>query len=246
MNMSIYNDILPLTNFLCSGLYNIYMNDRITSCNYKDILSYMTYVKMTENPNLTFNKYVNGVKIESNISEIHIIDKPHVLLEEDNFELYICDAVSLHNLINQKNKIISKHILAKLYNIHHCIMYIVNKNDKTISVFDSSDNLQIIKRIEKILVNVIQEYNIMYSDNYILLQIDIWNDNNIVLNTHHKTSPIYDTGFCVMLSIIVAHYMIITNKDIKTVVKIFSNFTYDEILSIINDYSLFYYFTITM
>lgn len=237
-----YNtDILPLKKFLCAGFLDDYMYDRISTCEHKDIIKYMEYVKMTEILNLTFDKYINEVKVDSDINEFHICNEPHIIYNSNIFNMYMYDTDSLHKLINQDCNIVTKHILSNLHNNCHCMMLIINKNDRTFSIFDSSNNSQIVKGIEKILYKIIQEYNIKYSDNFILLSIDIWNSDNIVINRPYKKSLTNNDGYCVIMSIMLVHYMIVTNKDIVTVIKIFDNFTDNEMTTIINDYSLYYY-----
>ena len=81
---------------------------------------------------------------------------------------------------------------------------------------------------------------------FMLLPSELWNLNNVSLNNQLFESSIYHGGFCVILSILIPHYMYLTNMNIKNTIELFDTFKTDNLLSLINDYSLFYYLFITV
>lgn len=238
MISQVLDNFQPLQKYLISGVYNNDIHKKISLCNHIDIYNYMLFINMTQELFLNVDEYINGKKCKCDIDNHNI----SIIINDDNMYLYMYNIISLNNLINQDTNIICKPIYLNNNNDLHLMMLIIDRNNSNVMIFDSTTNNNIINRIEKTLNSIIQEYNIVYNTNFQILPYDIWNINKISLNRSFSISSIYFGGFCVILSLLFSHYMMLTNNNIEDSLELFSNLSHDQLLSIINDYSLFYYY----
>ena len=114
---------------------------------------------------------------------------------------------------------------------------IINIKKRSIYIFDSNNNLTLVNHIEYLLDSVI--FNGQFKKNFQVIPVETWNNNNIILNKSK-----FGGGYCVIISLLISHYIQLTNKNLTTCVKIFNSLDEHTLLSTLNDYSIFYYYFI--
>lgn len=239
LNVNFYSKIERLIPYTFSGLYTKEIDDVISGVDEEDMNNYINFIT----DNLFHNKntycYINGIKSKK---MTNIYDNIYITYENDVLKFYSYSIEKYISLIEQDKKIIFRPIYMTINDTHHMMSLIFDKNNKHVILFDSngSENALTIK-IEKTISNIVNEINKSLKSSFILLPTKLWNSNNIILNKVLSKSPIYYGGFCVILSVLIPHYMLLTNNSIKTTMEIFDSFSMENFLSLINDYSLFYY-----
>ena len=231
--MTTFEKILPIVDFLASGLYTPDMHAKIGTCSSEDINRFLDFNNMYDSTPLTVNKFFNTHYNES------LYDIPHmsIIVEQENIISYIYDASSLNILFNSTKKYIFKPIFCKLDMEMHLMMMIIDIKKRSIYIFDSNNDITLVKYIENIIN--ITLYENKFKRKFKIIPLEKWNSKNISLN-----SRIFGSGFCVILSILFSHYIQLSNKSFSTCIKIFGSFSDNERLSLLNDYSLFYYYFI--
>jgi hypothetical protein len=232
------DNIIPIADFLLPGSYTISMHEKIASCKCKDINRFMQYNGIYNNIKLCVNKY-NGKKLIKNSVKNSNMS---VIINNKKSTSYIYDAKSLNTLLRSDEDYIFKPIFCKLNSKMHLVIIILDIKKKSIYIFDSSVNLILINHIEYLIDQIISDQQFIENQQFHVIPVNIWNKNLRILNKISKKSLINYGGFCVMISLLISHYMKLTNINLNKCIKIFNKFSKQEILSIYNDYSIYYYF----
>lgn len=94
-------------------------------------------------------------------------------------------------------------------------------------------------RIDEYIEKMLDQYikSLMLEDiEYRYIYTKTWNEKNICINKHFPNSSI-GNGHCVIISLLLIHYMVITKCEPYEIYKILNNLTDEQILTIINNYS---------
>ena len=116
--------------------------------------------------------------------------------------------------------------------IKHCIIDIDFFSEYTNDMYINCEQL-----IEKIFIFYINQLNSKFDTKYTFISRTTWNPNKYHLNKSISTSQI-GNGHCVITSTLIANYLSTTNSDIKELYIKFDNMTENEILQLINSYSV--------
>jgi len=231
--MSTNKRIIPIANFLASGLYTDIMHNKVSSCLPTDIKKFMYFNDMCDDLSLCVNEYNERKLTNNNVNNSHM----SVIMKESSIISYIYDGDSLNKLFESKKKYVYKPIYCNIDSQLHLLMMIINIKKRSIYIFDSNNNLTLVNHIEYLLDSVI--FNGQFKKNFQVIPVETWNNNNIILNKSK-----FGGGYCVIISLLISHYIQLTNKNLTTCVKIFNSLDEHTLLSTLNDYSIFYYYFI--
>jgi hypothetical protein len=93
------------------------------------------------------------------------------------------------------------------------------------------------KLIDDMLSGYVKLLNDMFDTKYIFESSYVWNPKKFAINPHFANSLI-GSGHCVITTILILHYLHVTNMDITDVFSKFGNLNQTELLYLINAYTL--------
>ena len=221
-----------MSMYMCRGKYTHKVHDLISKCKQVDIELFLKIIGCKNTKHLTVNEYV--VNINTNKTLVRGLS--FIFKSMQNYRLYFYDLESLRNLINSKSEMIIQQLYCTINNKRHLLMLIIDKCRKKIMLFDSNCVTHITHFIEQTITQVVELYNKTYYNNYHVEQV-IYN-GIIKLNRFVSTNI---NGLCVILSLVVTHYMLLTKSTLEISVRLFSSLSDDDLLTIVRSYSLFYY-----
>ena len=163
------------------------------------------------------------------------MQKSHTQKTLENYILYFYDIVSLRNLIDTKDTIVIKQLHCDICNKRHMIVFIIDKIRQKILLFDSNCENHVTSIIEQTISKVVESYNSIYSADYCV--------EHVVYNIKNKLNRFESAninGLCVIISLLIVHYMMLIQCPLSYSVKIFSDLSDIELLTIVRGYSLFY------
>jgi hypothetical protein len=91
--------------------------------------------------------------------------------------------------------------------------------------------------VDKLLCGYFKIISDMIGVKYTYIPQDLWNPFNKTLNPKFNNSLI-DSGHCVITTILILHYLHISQSDVTTIYTAFTNLSEDDLLYIINGYTL--------
>jgi hypothetical protein len=100
-------------------------------------------------------------------------------------------------------------------------------------------NYHVQEQIELMLVNYIKELNI-FGYNFKYVPVNQWNTTNICINKYFE-NQIIGTGHCASISLLLSHLIINFSDNPRDIYKTFSDFSDDETVFIIKEYSSGFY-----
>mgnify|MGYP003385697825 FL=1 len=219
--------IQPLISYTCTGLYNENMHKKISQGEWCHMYSYMNFIKICDNK---IHEHIDLLLVEIN--------------DEINYDFGTIQ--TLNNSMESSEKIITYPIYGHINDENHIMSLIIDKERKQVIFYDPNGINKNTNDIENTLRIFIRKFNIEYNYQLIVIPTILWNKNNLILNKQYINSPVYHGGFCLILSILIPHFMLLTGKDIIEVTQIFESFTEINLMSLLNNYSLFYYAFITI
>ena len=227
-------ELLPLMPYLCTGLYTKKMYDKVSNGNYYDLDGFLKFCKFNIPENLFVCKFIDDKLQKRQIKNQHISFQ----IKEDKYFLHIYTFGSFKKLFNCKNKIIARPIYCNCNGVMHMMIMIIDNEQKTICIYDPNNNINIIKYIENIITAFFDKHKY---DTHIVNSVDNWNKKKFIMNKISYKSPIYFKGHCVISSLLMAHYMALTDKSLDVCTDVFNKMDDNTLFALINNYSLFYY-----
>ena len=233
-------ELYPLIPYLCHGMYTKEIHDKISKCNHKVVDEYLDYCNlMCENNSfikekLYIDRYINAKRTTLRVKNKYV----SITIRENKMILYIYTTKSIQKIFNKPGKVL-RPIYCDTTNNKHMMMLIFDNDNKQIYVYDPNNDHKIISHIEYVLDWII--YNHEFTDNYCVVPSVLWNPTNFILNSLPVKSPIYYGGHCVVSSIMIGHLYILLGKTLKEIIDILRTLTNEHLVSLLNDYSLFYY-----
>jgi len=242
LNVNFNKLIEPLIPYTSTGLYTKEIHDQIANGSTESINLFIHYTTDHLLHNKTTICFINNVEVPNDESITNLTLE--IVHDKVKFHLYSLE--TFDSLLSQSNNVIFQPIYGTINNEHHLMTLIIDKQRNQVMFFDSNGINDNTVKIETMIKTMINKLNIHYDYQLILNPTTLWNKENIVLNHKYSSSPIYYGGFCVILSLLIPHYMLLTGNDISSVIEIFGSFPEDKLMTIINDYSLFYYIFINV
>jgi len=146
--MSTNKRIIPIANFLASGLYTDIMHNKVSSCLPTDIKKFMYFNDMCDDLSLCVNEYNERKLTNNNVNNSHM----SVIMKESSIISYIYDGDSLNKLFESKKKYVYKPIYCNIDSQLHLLMMIINIKKRSIYIFDSNNNLFIRGRLKNMIL----------------------------------------------------------------------------------------------
>ena len=260
--------ILPLIPYTKDDTYDDTFHKKISSLSFEDIdigISYlMTQTKMLNLMNLTFSNYKINCR-DKNVELVFDtivnddIDKwccmleyhsEHIFLEMLSHESfinfielnkssrYLCIPTSLLN--DGFNTDSNGHVVSLIVDNILGEVYLFDSNGKT-NYFDRSIQYNTIQYKSDRLVNLLfKKYFIdlsnIYNLNYTYIENDVFNPSSIKLNKLVKTNS--SNAYCMILSILVPHYLKLTQLSIYKAIQILNQIKEDDFIHLLKTYSL--------
>lgn len=225
--------LVPLLPYLCTGLYTDKMYIKVSNGKHDDLDNYLRFCKFEIPNNLYVSKYVDK-KYKKQIKNQHISFQ----ITQNKKILHIYTLTSFKKLFKCKCDLVVRPIYCNYNGIMHLMTMIIDNNMKKIYVHDPNNNIKITDYIETKIDKIIGGYK---HGKYSVSSASIWNANSLIMNKISYKSPIYFKGHCVITSLLLPHYALLTGKSVEECVKIFSDISDDILFALINNYSLFYY-----
>lgn len=230
------SSLLPLLPYLCTGLYTEKMYEKVSNGRHYDLDNYLRFCNFEIPDDLYVCKYIN----EKLTKYKKYIKNQHISFQIINNKkiLYIYVLSSFKKLFECKCTFIIRPIYCNYNNNMHLMSLIIDNKTKKIYVYDSNNNKNVTDYIETKIERII---NVCKDVKYSVCNTSVWNNKGLIMNKISYISPIYFKGHCVITTLLLPHYALLSNKTIEECVEIFSNINNDVLFSLINNYSLFYY-----
>lgn len=185
---------------------------------------------------------ISLMKVDKNIL-LNIIS-PNVMYEHitlNNTNDYFIIPVSFDKSYKDDKKK-SGHCACLIFDNIHSEAYFFDPNGWT-NYFNelSYDNIKYTILIEKLFDKYLEDLKDFTGIKYILVPTFHYNPLNLYLNKSYSGSQVDYGGNCVAFTILFAHYVILTsktNKTIKSCLKDLANLNNNQLIQLINDYSI--------
>jgi len=218
-----------IKEFLSDGEYTLNTHDNIMKSTPDEIGRYLEFISESSYDKYKMIQYFcNGIITSNTFYDHNMFFKFNDI---DDYVIHLYTIESFNEIINtSKNNIVIKPIYCVLNDKHHMMSLIIDIENEIVTIFDPNIDM-IVSVFENIIMDIFEHYNIEYNTNYIIrFQTLEFKKLNKAYNK--------DYGFCIILSILIPHYMLLTNLDIYSVLKVFNNFKLNNIDLIIKSYSI--------
>lgn len=116
-------------------------------------------------------------------------------------------------------------------------IYAQKIKDTTLLSYTSNMSVNTEELLEKLIELYIKNFNSVYGTEYEFVKRLKWNPLQISINKTYDETVI-GSGHCVATSTLIANYLSITNKKPNDIINIFNKMNKEEIIQVINSYSV--------
>jgi hypothetical protein len=258
--------ILPLIPYTKDDKYDDKFHKKISSLSFEDIdigISYlMTQTKMLNLMNLTFSNYKINCR-DKNVELVfdsiinNDIDKwccmleyhsGHIFLEMLSHESfinfielnkssrYLCIPTSLLNDgFNTNDTSSDGHVVSLIIDNILREVYLFDSNGKT-NYFDNTIQYASDRLVNLLFKKYFMDLSNIYNLNYTYIENNIFNPSSIKLNRLVKNTS--SNAYCMILSILVPHYLKLTQLSIYKAIQILNQVKEDDFIHLLKTYSL--------
>ena len=238
-----------------SPTYEQYSKDRISRI---DFSNYKLILKLTTNQNQDFkNKtylYSEYDKKTQNLSDFQPIDEfdnedidsySNIFINNNNniyVKLHSFEELNELLLLNQDNKYIFIPITISISNTDagHICLLIFDLSLNIVLFFDPNGNVKYVI-IDKLFNKYIMTFNEIYNMKFYFVSQDDWTEKNFILNTEkislNNGFNNVDAGHCMCITLIIAHLLTLTDKDINTILHELNKLTIQEKIDLFMGYT---------
>lgn len=226
-------ELLPLMPYLCTGMYTSSMYNKVSNGNHDDLDRFLKFCKFKLFEHLFVCKFINNDLQKRQTKNQHISFQ----VKNDNYILYIYNFSSFTKLFKYKNMVV-RPIYCNINNNMHIMIMIIDNKHGDVYIYDPNNDIKNIKYIENNIITLFDKHK---CKSHKVNSVDNWNKISFIMNKISYKSPIYFKGHCVITSLLMVHYMALIDKPLNICIDIFNKIDEETLLTIINNYSLFYY-----